>query len=155
MAEMRRVTAICNGTVIDHIPRGKATLVLRMLRVDGSQSNPISLVMNVPSSKLGAKDIIKVEDRELTQDELARLALIAPSASVSIIRNYSVAEKRQIEFGEEVVNVARCSFSNCITAAPREPLPHRLQVLHPDPLELRCHYCGQSQPVDQLLENLL
>ena len=73
MSEMRRVTAICNGTVIDHVPGGQALRVLRMLRITGSQSNPVSLVMNVPSSKHGSKDIIKVEDRELTQDELDRL----------------------------------------------------------------------------------
>ena len=67
---MRRVTAIRNGTVIDHIPAGKALSVLKMLGIDGSMSNPVSLVMNVPSKKMGGKDIIKVEDRELNQYEL-------------------------------------------------------------------------------------
>ena len=76
--EMRRVTAINNGTVIDHIPAGSALSVLRMLGISDDRASPISLVMNVPSSKHGRKDIIKVEDRELTQDELDRLALIAP-----------------------------------------------------------------------------
>ncbi len=86
MGEMRRVTAINNGTVIDHIPAGAALGVLRMLGIGGERASPISLVMNVPSSKHGRKDIIKVEDRELTQPELDRLALIAPHASVAIIR---------------------------------------------------------------------
>ena len=112
MSEMRRVTAICNGTVIDHVPGGQALRVLRMLRITGSQSNPVSLVMNVPSSKHGSKDIIKVEDRELTQDELDRLALIAPAATVSIIRNFTVAEKRVVELGDEMVNVA--TATKCI-----------------------------------------
>ncbi|MAU18203.1 MAG: aspartate carbamoyltransferase regulatory subunit, partial [Euryarchaeota archaeon] len=122
MSEMRRVTAICNGTVVDHIPAGKALQVMQMLRVDVGRSNPISLVMNVPSGKVGRKDVLKIEDRELTQVELDRLALIAPHASVAIIRNYSVAEKREIELGEELVNIARCSFWNCITQNTREPL---------------------------------
>ena len=78
MSEMRRVTAICNGTVVDHIPAGKALQVMQMLRVDIGRSNPISLVMNVPSGKAGRKDVLKIEDRELTQEELDRLALIAP-----------------------------------------------------------------------------
>ena len=117
MSEMRRVTAICNGTVVDHIPAGKALQVMQMLRVDIGRSNPISLVMNVPSGKAGRKDVLKIEDRELTQEELDRLALIAPNASVAIIRNYSVAEKRQIELGSELVNIARCSFWNCITVS--------------------------------------
>lgn len=152
---MRRVTAIRNGTVIDHIPGGKAMNVLEMLGISGNTSVPVSLVMNVPSKKMGSKDIIKVEDRELTQSELDRLALVAPDASVAIIRAYSVAEKMTINLGEEVTNVVRCTFSNCITTNPREPLPHRLKVLSRDPLNLRCHYCGRPQDLDELVQNVI
>ena len=153
--EMRRVTAINNGTVIDHVPAGAALAVLRMLGISGDRASPISLVMNVPSSKHGRKDIIKVEDRELTQDELDRLALIAPRASVAIIRSYTVAEKREVSLGEELVNIARCTFSNCITTNPREPQDHRLKVVAPDPLEVRCRYCGRPQDMAELVENLI
>ena len=154
-ANMRRVTAIKNGTVIDHIPAGKAWSVLKMLGIGGKMSNPVSLVMNVTSQKMGGKDIIKVEDRELTQTELDRLALVAPDASVGIIRAYKVAEKLEINLTEEVVNVARCTFSNCITVDPREPLPHRLIVTNRDPLELRCRYCGKTQDIEALVDNLV
>ena len=153
--EMRRVTAINNGTVIDHIPAGTAPAVLRMLGISDDRSSPISLVMNVPSSKHGRKDIIKVEDRELTQNELDRLALIAPKASVAIIRSYSVAEKREVTIGTELVNIARCTFSNCITINPREPQDHRLCVVNQDPIELRCRYCGRPQEMSELVDNLL
>jgi aspartate carbamoyltransferase regulatory subunit len=152
---MRRVTAIRNGTVIDHIPHGQALRVLEMLGIIGLTSVPVSLVMNVPSKKIGAKDIIKVEDRELTQGELDRLALVAPDARVAIIRAYSVAEKLTINLGDEVTNVVRCIMSNCITANLREPLPHRLKVVSKDPLELRCHYCGRPQDLDELANNVL
>ena len=153
--EMRRVTAINNGTVIDHIPAGTALSVLRMLGISDDRSSPISLVMNVPSSKHGRKDIIKVEDRELTQNELDRLALIAPKASVAIIRSYSVAEKREVTIGSELVNIARCTFSNCITINPREPQDHRLRVVKEEPIELRCRYCGRPQDMSELVDNLL
>jgi aspartate carbamoyltransferase regulatory subunit len=152
---MRRVTAIRNGTVIDHVPAGKSLSVLKMLGIEGKNSNPVSLVMNVPSKKMGGKDIIKVEDRELTQNELDRLALVAPDASVAIIRAYSVAEKLEINLTDEVVDVARCTFSNCITTNHREPLPHRLVVTNRAPLELRCRYCGKTQDIDGLINNLL
>ncbi len=155
MSEMRRVTAICNGSVIDHIPAGCALKVLRMLRISGRRPNPVSLVMNVPSSKYGAKDIIKVEDRELTQDELDRLSIIAPNASVAIIRNYSVAEKRAVIAQQELVNVTRCTFSNCITHSDREPLPHRMTVISTEPLQLRCHYCMRPQDMESIIDNLL
>ena len=65
MSEMRRVTAICNGTVVDHIPAGKSLRVMQMLRVSVGRSNPISLVMNVPSGKIGRKDVLKIEDLSL------------------------------------------------------------------------------------------
>ena len=152
---MRRVTAIRNGTVIDHIPNGQALRVLEMLGISGSTSVPVSLVMNVPSKKMGSKDIIKVEDRELNQSELDRLALVAHDANVAIIRAYSVAEKLTINLGEEVTNVVRCMMSNCITTNLREPLPHRLKVVSQDPLEIRCHYCGRPQDIDELVNNVL
>ena len=152
---MRRVTAIRNGTVIDHIPAGQALRVLKLLNITDQTAVPVSLVMNVPSKKMGAKDIVKVEDRELTQAELDRLALVASEASVAIIRAYSVAEKLHINLGEELNNVVRCTFSNCITQNSREPLPHRLVILGKDPLQLRCHYCGTPQNIDQLINNVL
>ena len=152
---MRRVTAIKNGTVIDHIPSGQALKVLELLNLSGDTSVPVSLVMNVPSKKMGAKDIIKVEDRELTQAELDRLALVAPDSSIAIIRAYSVAEKLNVNLGDEVINVVRCTFSNCITQNPREPLPHRLKVIRTAPLALRCHYCQRPQDLDELVLNLL
>ena len=152
---MRRVTAIRNGTVIDHIPSGQAMRVLEMLGINKRTSVPVSMVMNVPSKKMGPKDIIKVEDRELTQDELNRLALVAPDAHVAIIRAYSVAEKMTIELGEEVTNVVQCTFTNCITTNLREPLPHRLKVVTREPLELRCHYCCRPQDLEELVHNLL
>ena len=155
MSEMRRVTAICNGTVIDHIPAGHALQVIRMLRIDTNRSNPVSLVMNVPSDKMGRKDVLKIEDLELNQEELDRLALISPNASVAIIRNYGVAEKRVVELANELVNVAKCTFSNCITQNDREPLPQKLRVVSRDPLEIRCFYCGKGQSLSDIVDNII
>jgi len=155
MTGMRRVTAIRNGTVIDHIQAGHALQVIRMLRIDTSRSTPVSLVMNVPSDKLGRKDVLKIEDRELNQEELDRLALIAPAASIAIIRNHAVAEKLKIELAEDLINIASCSFSNCITENTHEPLPQRLRVISQDPLEVRCYYCGRGQNLEDLIENIL
>tara|TARA_Y100000588_G_scaffold133129_1_gene146006 strand:- start:6056 stop:6523 length:468 start_codon:yes stop_codon:yes gene_type:complete len=155
MTEMRRVTAIRNGTVVDHIPSGNALRVIRMLRIDVTRSTPVSMVMNVPSDKLGKKDVLKIEDRELNQEELDRLALIAPAASIAIIRNHAVAEKLRVELAGELVNIAMCSFSNCITKNEREPLPERLKVVTQDPLEVRCYYCGRGQDIEELIDNIL
>ena len=155
MTEMRRVTAIRNGTVVDHIPAGHALQVIQMLRINMTRTTPVSLVMNVPSDKLGRKDVLKVEDRELNQEELDRLALIAPTASIAIIRNHAVAEKLKVELADDLINIASCSFSNCITKNAREPLPQRLRVISRDPLEVRCYYCGRDQNLEELIENII
>ena len=155
MSEMRRVTAIRNGTVIDHIPTGRAMQVIKILRIDTTRATPISLVMNVPSDKLGRKDVLKIEDRELNQEDLDRLALISPAASIAIIRNHTVAEKMDVELSKDLVNIARCSFSNCITKNDREPLPQRLRVVNHEPVEVRCYYCGKNQNIEELIENIL
>ena len=155
MTEMRRVTAIRNGTVVDHIPAGHALQVIQMLRINMTRTTPVSLVMNVPSDKLGRKDVLKVEDRELNQEELDRLALIAPTASIAIIRNHGVAEKLKVELADDLINIASCSFSNCITKNAREPLPQRLRVISRDPLEVRCYYCGRDQDLEELIENII
>ena len=155
MSEMRRVTAICNGTAIDHIPSGHALQVLKMLSLDVGRSKPNSMVMNAPSGKMGRKDVLKIEDRELNQEELDRLALIAPKASVAIIRNYHVAEKRTIELGSELINIVRCSFSNCITKNSREPLPHKLKIISAEPMEIRCSYCGKNQDINEIVDFII
>jgi len=115
----------------------------------------VSLVMNVPSDKLGRKDVLKIEDRELNQEQLDRLALIAPAASIAIIRNHALAEKLRVELADDMVNVARCSFSNCITKNAREPLPQRLSVISQDPLEVRCYYCGRGQDLEEVINNII
>jgi aspartate carbamoyltransferase regulatory subunit len=120
-----------------------------------ARTTPVSLVMNVPSDKLGRKDVLKVEDRELNQEELDRLALIAPTASIAIIRNHAVAEKLKVELADDLINIASCSFSNCITKNVREPLPQRLRVISRDPLEVRCYYCGRDQDLEELIENII
>ena len=126
-----------------------------MLKLDSGRSNPISLVMNVPSDKLGRKDVLKIEDRELVQEELDRLAIIASEASVAIIRNYSVAEKRKVGLSDELINIIKCSFSNCITQNEREPLPHKLIVVNKSPVEIRCAYCGKTQEISEIPDYII
>lgn len=155
MSEMRRVTAIRNGTVVDHIPSGYAMQVISILRINTDRATPVSLVMNVPSDKLGRKDVLKIEDRELDQEDLDRLALIAPAASIAIIRNHAVAEKMRVELADDLLNIAICSFPNCITQSPREPLPQRMKVVSREPLEVRCYYCGRGQEINELIDNII
>jgi aspartate carbamoyltransferase regulatory subunit len=132
-----RVSKIENGTVIDHINGGQALNVLAILGIDGSGGESLSVAMNMPSDRLGKKDIVKVEGRELSQAEVDVLSLIAPAASINIIRDYEVIEKRRVERPEIVEGVLECPNRNCISTED-EPVDSRFAVLEDG---VRCEYC--------------
>ena len=133
-----RVSKIESGTVIDHIPGGQALNVLALLGIDGSTDEAVSVAMNVPSDRLGRKDVVKVENRELSEAELDVLSLIAPEATINIIRAYDVVEKKRVERPERVVGVLACRNRECITNT-NEPVDAKFEVL---PEGVRCEYCG-------------
>ena len=133
-----RISKIESGTVIDHITGGQALNVLALLGIDGSTDEAVSVVMNVPSDRLGRKDVVKVENRELSEAELDVLSLIAPEATINIIRAYDVVEKKRVERPERVVGVLACRNRECITNTD-EPVDAKFEVL---PEGVRCEYCG-------------
>ncbi len=133
-----RVSKIENGTVIDHIAGGQSLNVLSILGIDGRSDEEVSVGMNVPSNRLGKKDIVKIEDRELSQNEVDVLSLIAPEATINIVRSYEVVDKRQVMRPETVRGVLSCPNADCITAA-NEPVESTFEVLEDG---VRCTYCG-------------
>jgi aspartate carbamoyltransferase regulatory subunit len=132
-----RVSKIPRGTVIDHIRAGQALNVLAILGIDGTAGETVSVGMNIPSDQMGHKDIVKVEGRELSQDEVDVLSLITPEATINIIREYEVVEKQYLERPERVVGVLSCPNHNCITNA-NEPVETKFDVLDDG---VRCEYC--------------
>jgi len=137
-----KVTPIKNGTVIDHITPGMALHVLKIIGIpDTGVQSTVSILMRVPSRRVKWKDIVKVEDRELDKSQVDRIALIAPNATINIIRNYNVVEKHHVEAPKEVVGLVRCENPNCITNKPREPVKSKFTVVSHEPLQLKCNYC--------------
>ncbi len=134
-----RVRRIEHGTVIDHITAGQALNVLRILGVSGTTSAVVSVAMNVPSGAIGSKDIVKVEDRELEEEEVDRISLIAPNATINIIRDFEVIEKYRVDLPERLEGVVKCSNPNCISNT-NEPVRSKFLV-NKKPVELRCIYC--------------
>ncbi|MEZ3116851.1 aspartate carbamoyltransferase regulatory subunit [Halobaculum sp. MBLA0147] len=132
-----RVSKIRNGTVIDHVAAGQALNVLSLLDIDGSAGLGVSVVMNVPSDRLGSKDVVKVEDRELSQSEVDVLSLLAPAATVNIVREFEVVEKTRVVRPDRVTGVLTCPNSNCITNRG-EPVDPAFEVLSDG---VRCEYC--------------
>ncbi len=140
-----KIQPIRNGTVIDHIDTGMSLNVLRILGITGENVNStISVVMHVRSKKEEWKDIVKIEDRELYAKEVDRIALIAPGATINIIRDYNVAEKRKVKIPDLVRGIVRCANPNCITNS-NEPAESIFSVFRERPLSLKCHYCDRVQ----------
>ncbi len=138
-----RVTPIKNGTVIDHIPAGLALKVLKILGIGDSVASTVTVAMHVSSQAMGWKDIVKVEDRELGAREIDKIALIAPTATVNVIRNYNVAEKRQLTLPDRAVGILRCANPNCISNL-REPIESSFVVRSKSPLRVVCKYCDRE-----------
>lgn len=134
-----RVSKIRDGTVIDHITAGQALNVLVVLGIDGDEGLDVSVGMNVPSDKLSKKDVVKVEGLELSQGEVDIISLLAPEATVNIVREFEVVEKNRVERPERVVGLLRCPNHNCITNAD-EPIESTFGVVDDG---VRCEYCGE------------
>ena len=109
------VRRIKDGTVIDHINEGKGLKVLEALEIDGSRGNVITIALNMPSGKLKKKDMIKVEGRFLEDSDTNKLAVIAPSSTVNIIKDYKLVEKRRVSLPNQIEDIFRCSNPDCIT----------------------------------------
>jgi len=137
-----KVTPIRNGTVIDHISSGMALKVLRIVGVKDNVSSTVSVLMHVPSKKMGWKDIVKIEDRELDPKELDKIALISPNATINIIRDYNVAEKFVVEVPNVIKGIMRCANPGCITNQ-NEPVETEFVVESKKPITLRCLYCDR------------
>jgi aspartate carbamoyltransferase regulatory subunit len=135
-----RVKPINNGTVIDHIESGRALNVLKILGIGSHTKTVVSVLMNVPSGAMGAKDVVKVEGRELEPEEVDTIALIAPRSTINIIRNYEVVEKYRVAMPKAVVGIIRCGNPNCISNSD-EPVSSRFSVESASPVLLRCSYC--------------
>ena len=131
-----RISPIRHGTVIDHITAGQALNVLRILGLTGTTTESVSVATNV-ASRRGRKDIVKIENRELRKEEVDRIALIAPNATINIIREFAVTQKKGVEPPAELSGVVRCPNPGCISNTA-EPARSRFIVT---PNGLRCHYC--------------
>ncbi len=134
-----KVFAIKEGTVIDHIPAGQALKIIQILKLY-SHDHIVTTGLNFPSKTLGKKDIVKVENRELTQDEANKLAILAPTATINIIRNFELAKKFLVEIPKQLSKVIFCPNPKCIT---NHENMHTLFYTKKEKvgLKLQCHYC--------------
>lgn len=137
------VAAIKNGTVIDHIPSDRLFEVMALLGLEHIHDSRIMIGYNLDSKKMGHKSLIKISDKFFTDEELNRLAIVAPNVSLSIIRDYDLVEKKQVVLPSEIIGLVRCNNPKCITN--NEPMRTRFSVSQAGGMHVCCHYCKKDQ----------
>ena len=148
-----KVQKIRNGIVIDHIPCGMSLKVLKILNIEGDIGSTVTLAMHV-KSKRGWKDVVKIEDRYLAEREIDKISLIAPNATVNIIKNYKVIKKHGVKIPNKIKGIVRCTNPNCITNQ-REPIEPEFRVVSKEPLIIKCKYCEREMQSEEIVNNII
>lgn len=143
-----QVSAIENGTVIDHIPAMSLFQVLHLLNLEGFE-NQVTFGTNLDSQKYGKKGIIKVSDKFFRAEEINKIALFAPTATLIEIRDYQVVEKKKVEIPDELVNMVKCFNPLCITN--HEQMITRFRVIDKKELKVQCRYCEKIMEKDDMV----
>lgn len=141
------VSAIESGTVIDHIPASTLFKVIKILRLDKIR-NQITFGTNLDSKTDGKKAIIKIAGKFFQDDDINRIALVAPNAKLNIIQDYKVIEKRVVEVPETIIAIAKCMNPKCITNF--EKVTTRFRVVSKKPVALKCQYCEKITDQERL-----
>jgi aspartate carbamoyltransferase regulatory subunit len=147
-AKELQVSAIKDGTVIDHIPAERLFDVINILGLFNIQEM-ITFGTNMDSKLLGKKGIIKVANRFFKDDEIDKIALVAPHAKLNIIKNYEVVEKRVVEIPDEIISIVKCFNPKCITN--NETIKTKFMVISHNPIELKCQYCEKITHENQVV----
>ena len=140
-----KVPAIERGTVIDHIPSESTFKVLDILKIEDEL---VTIGNNLSSKKMGKKGIIKVSDKMLKKEELDKIALIAPQATINEIKNFKVVKKRQVQMPSLFLGMIKCFNPTCITR--HQDVKTKFILINKKPLELKCHYCESVFDKEQL-----
>ena len=136
-----QVAALENGTAIDHIPSCQLFKVASLLGLD-KMDNTITIGNNLHSNKMGSKGMIKIADKFFKEDEINRIALVAPNVMLNIIRDYEVVEKKPVVLPDELIGLVKCNNPKCITN--NEPMATRFHVIDKEKGTIKCHYCERK-----------
>ncbi|MCF8219153.1 MAG: aspartate carbamoyltransferase regulatory subunit [Bacteroidales bacterium] len=146
-----KVSAIKNGTVIDHLPSDSVFQVIRILNLNNSE-NPLYSGINLESKKFGNKGIIKVENRYFKPEEVNKIALLAPKATMIEIKDFDVVRKTSLEIPDVITKVVKCINPKCITN--NQNVPTKFEVMNKDKeeeLKLHCHFCEKTTARENIM----
>ncbi len=138
-----KVSAIRNGTVIDHIPSDVVYQVFGILSLDET-SNQVYLGTNLDSKKLGKKGIIKISGKYFKDDEINKVSLVAPNATLIEIKDYEVSRKEKVQLPEIVNKIVKCINPKCVTNNQNVPTSFQVKQDHKGNMKLFCKYCEKT-----------
>jgi len=138
MVKELKVSALENGTVIDHIPSKNVFQVIKILNLE-NYGNQILFGINLESKKFGTKGIIKVHNKYFQKEEVNKIALVAPSATLIVIKDFQIIEKANLQIPDSIEGIVKCFNPNCITNI--EKVSTKFTRLQDEEIKLRCHYC--------------
>lgn len=147
-----KVSRIENGIVIDHIPAGRGLKCLSVLGLQNPKGS-IIVAINVPSKRQGRKDIVKLENISLADRVLNKLALIAPAATINIIKDGAVVGKKHASCPAKVSGIVRCNNERCASRNERDARSS-FSLESSEPLVLRCDYCERTLQENEILEQI-
>lgn len=157
---------IKDGTVIDHIEGGQAPNVQKILKIEAGTTMKVSIAINVPSKTMPKKDIVKIEGRVLDLVEVNKIAIIAPEATINIIKDTKAVSKNKVKLPEVIEGIIKCQNPGCITndVRPDEPSIHkepiitkfytRIQTGNKEP-SFQCHYCSSIMTRQETIKALI
>ncbi|MGV9199264.1 MAG: aspartate carbamoyltransferase regulatory subunit [Promethearchaeia archaeon] len=148
--EKLRIDRIYKGTVIDHIDAGYALTILTLTGLDETE-NLMTIGVNVSSNKYGTKDIVKIEGVFLNEVQMQQISILSPNATISLINNFKVIEKKQVKIPKVIKKLIICVNRNCITNSPKEPIDTEFRVLEKKPLKIQCAYCGRVYRLNEII----
>ena len=127
--------------------------VIKILGITGKEERVMTIAVNVPSKRVRVKDIVKIEGRALNPQEVNRIALVAPHASINIVHNYKVVKKVEVKLPNVIEGIIKCINPCCISNS-EEPILSKFYVKSEEPLLLKCHYCGFTLEQLDVLQQL-
>lgn len=141
------VSAIEEGTVIDQIASRNTFKVANILNIQDIDQ-VVLIGYNLSSKKLGTKGIIKIGGKLLTQEEVNKISLIAPDATVNIIKGSEVVKKFKVAIPDSIEEFLKCFNPNCVSN--HQNIKSRFHVINKNPIRIRCHYCERHMGEDDI-----
>ncbi len=135
------VRKIENGIAIDHIPKMSSSKIIQILKLYNRFEFYTGI--NCNSGKIGKKDFIKIVNGDVSNEELNKIALVAPGATVMRIKNYEIVEKIPITISDEIKNLVKCPNIGCITNQEPYKITHFIK-LSEKPMKIKCKFCERT-----------